>query len=172
MGDVDLFRSSSLGRLETLISSIWAVQSATTKHESVVVTWSRRNQKTQPNWHESAEMARSSWDTMRSSLACISLWSHNKWRSVKTSETLQGEQMQENHWQWPPKCCKGYKANQCESVSHYVLDYTYTLSKHRMSFQVSASANILSSVCFSKMSSHKTASRKTSHGTTETPKEP
>ena len=108
---------------------------------------------------------------MRVSLACFSLWSH-KWRLP-----------------WP---AKHYKANQCKSVIHCLLGYTYILSKYHVTSQGSAPAkhhmpllhktasrktpyvyslqSILSHVCFNKTSSQKRASRKTWHHTTESPK--
>jgi hypothetical protein len=82
---VDLFRSSSLGMIPIYqdikspvqnISSGNLVQSANTKNESVVLPQSRRNSEGLPSWHESAEAARSSQNTIRairSSLVLCSL---------------------------------------------------------------------------------------------------
>jgi hypothetical protein len=96
----------------------------------------------------------------------------------KDERRKQGEPMQE---QWSPiKTSKEYKVNQCQSLVHCLLGYTYNLSKHIFSqastlakyhmpfFQTASRTNTMClfsakhplHVYFSKSSSHKTVSRK------------
>ena len=84
---------------------------------------------------------RSSQNTMRSSSACLSLQSHYKRRSVKTSKGFQGEPMQGR--------------------------YSLSVRSYLHPFQTS---HTLSSVCLSKTSFHKTISRKISQNTTKSSK--
>jgi hypothetical protein len=68
-------------------------------------------------------------------------------KSVKTSKALQVEPIQE----------------------HCSLTVGLFLGTFRDPLKCQPQENILSQICFSKISSHKTASRKTSHDTTEFP---
>lgn len=137
---MNLFRSSSLGGSSDL------------RHQDKI---SNTEAAVQSNWQtpntSPEESMRLCW-TSRSSrkqqeaaeipqevLCCFfSLQSHNKQRSGKASRVLQGKPMQECH--------------------------LLPIGLYFYPFQTS---HILSSVCSGKTSSHKTASRKTSHDTTE-----
>lgn len=79
---VDLFRSNSWEVILLFGVRIPAVQSNTTKHESVAAARSSRNH----NQHRSSEVVRISWNTTRSSLVHFSHW----------SEVLQGVAVQEH----------------------------------------------------------------------------
>jgi hypothetical protein len=93
MGSVVLFRSSSLGQLQHLLSEY---EQSSPKHQTQISSSSLVQKKLQAplNQHDSANLARSSWNT-RSSLVLFSLWSPDKRRSAKTIEVLQGEPTQE-----------------------------------------------------------------------------
>lgn len=104
---------------------------ANSKHESAVPAPSSRNGKALPNWQESVEVARISWNTPRSSLVHFSLRSEDQRRVVKTSEALQSVAMQE----------------------HPLWGYIYILSRYHMAPQASAPAK-------RHMPSHMSASTK------------
>lgn len=80
---------------------------------------------------------------MRNSLASFPLWSYNKWKSVKTSKVLQGEPMQE---------CLSFIV--CRALLILCPNIMHPLK------------------CLPQQTTfHTTASRRTSHDTTESPKE-
>ena len=148
------------------------------------MAWS--NNKAPPNQQRSVEAVRSRRTIIRSSLVHFSLQSQDKQRSANETKST-------NARVFPVKTAKQYKVNQYKSIVHWLLGYTCLLSKHDMASQESYPAkshmpfpkassrktpclcspsNILLHVCFSQTSSHKTASRRTSHDTTESPKTP
>jgi hypothetical protein len=69
---VSLFRSSSLGRFQSLLSG-YQLSSliANTKYKSVAVAQSSRNHKAPLNWHE-FEVTKIGQNTIRSFLVCLS----------------------------------------------------------------------------------------------------
>ena len=132
---------------------------ANTKQESVAVARSRRNLETPPSRHESSQVARSDWSTMRTSLALFSL---TKSRQVKIIEDQQSIARRTN--------------TRASCASHVSAP-----AKRHMPFHKTASGkapcvcsqqSILSGICFSKTYCHKMASRKTSHDTTQSPQKP
>jgi hypothetical protein len=111
-------------------------------------------------------------------------------KASQTNDMAASMKTRDNKAQW--RLAKSGKV-QCHSVVHCLLGYTYILSKHHMSSHASAltkhhtslfhsasrktlrvcsQQNIFPCICFSKTSSHKMVSRKTSHDTTESPKKP
>ena len=118
----------------------------------------------------------------------FSLWSH-KWLPVKKAT-----QTPANFSKAQRRPAKSSKASQCHGTIHYLLGYTYTLSKHHMSSQAStvvkhhmpffqvaswktppvcSQQNILPQVCFRKENPViRQFPENTSHDTTESPKKP
>lgn len=111
-----------------------------TKYTSVAVARSSRKLKALPHLHKSAEAARISQNTKRSTLVCFSLRSEVQRRP--------GKHCTASH-------CKS-TLTVCEVLFICYLNITCSLK----------------CLLQKKESSHKTASRKTSHNTTEFPKKP
>jgi hypothetical protein len=99
----------------------------------------KRNGKALTN-HKFSGSASSSQNITRSSLVNLSLKSHDRWKSEDISKSFQGKSMQLQQHQ---SAAKHSKENQDKSAVHCLLAYMYTLSKHHMSSQVSASTKQL-----------------------------
>lgn len=67
---MDLFRSSSLGQFQSLLSGYQQSSPIAAKHASATAARSGRNLNALQRQRESAEAARIHWNTTRSSLAC------------------------------------------------------------------------------------------------------
>lgn len=135
------------------------------KHQTQINSRSLFQKKAQGSAHQqSVEAARNIWNTARRPLVCFSLWSHDKWRSVKRSKLNQCQSIiSEAQGQWSPvRTSKGLQGE--------------PMQEHRPVYWVISmlfpTITYLSRVCSSKTSSYKTVSRKTSHDTTEPPKKP
>jgi hypothetical protein len=120
--------------------------------------------------------------TKRNSLLCVFLWSQDKQRTAKKSRWTKAILSAVKISQWIKKNTS--KSNQCKIIAHSLLGFTYSYilsqdlvssntcsaAKYHMPFHQTTSRkktlhicyqqNILSHVCLSKTSSHKTGSRK------------
>ena len=164
---MDLFRSSSLGRLPSSLSAVystWMSSSASIQRKP----WGSANR------HMSDEAARSSWSTTRRFLVPFSLQSYCKRRSEMRTRWTNVRASSAPARQSPVKASK---VSQCQSVIHVCWlilkpfpnitpSQVSTLAKHHMCFFQAASIKTCVSV-LSKTSSHKTVSRKKITDTTK-----
>lgn len=127
-----LFRSSSLGPFQFSSPAVESIS-------KTPAAWGSAN------WHESAKAARTSWNATRSSVVCFSLWSHDRWRSVRKavwtnviSLSSSVSSVTLDQCQWRP--ARSRKVNQCQTVDHCLLGYT--LSKHHVLLKCLLQKNI------------------------------
>lgn len=124
---MDLFRNSSLGSLRSLLSGYQQSSS----HKSAAVAWSICGKTIMSQqWQFDPE------ETMR---LCQSAWVHRSAKKpLEYDKKSFGTFLSMLSWQM--MVSKEGKANQCHSVTHCLLGYTYTLSRHHVLSQTSSLA--------------------------------
>lgn len=132
-----MLRNSSL----RFSRSLWSAVQPTSKHQTRISSSGLTQKKPQDSTYqrELTEAARSSQPEYHQFLVCFSLWSHDKWRSVKkvrgTNARVSSAKTSINEAQWRQQSCQ---ANQCKkhrplSAGLYLYSFqmSHVLSRNR-----------------------------------------
>lgn len=152
---MDLFRNHSLGQFQSLLSTVQSPSKTPNTNSRSGST--QEKQWGSANQHESVEAARSSWNTTRSSLVHF-----HEVMTRKDQQREPGEPLEECHHQRPDSAKSNKNQQRVARWTNALSRVCSSQISHEKTPRVYSQQNVLLYVCFSKTSSQKIVSRKTS----------